>query len=49
MIGLESLGATGQAITGVGAVFVEAMLLYVGYGALTTALSGPVKRVLGGS
>jgi len=49
MIGLESLGATGQAVTGVGAVLVEAMLLYVGYGALTTALSGPVKRALGGS
>ncbi|WP_171052376.1 hypothetical protein [Haloterrigena sp. H1] len=49
MIGLESLGATGQAITGVGAVLVEAMLLYVGYGALTTALSDPVKRALGGS
>ncbi|MFD1563379.1 hypothetical protein ACFR99_07450 [Haloarchaeobius amylolyticus] len=49
MIGLESLGATGQAITGVGAVLVEAMVLYVVYGALTTALSGPLKRVLGGT
>ncbi len=49
MIGLESLGATGEAITGVGAVLVEAMILYVGYGALTTALSGPLKRVLGGA
>ena len=49
MLGLESLGATGGAITGVGAVLVEAMLLYVGYGALTTALSDPVKRALGGT
>ncbi len=49
MLGLESLGATGEAIMGVGAVLVEAMGLYVVYGALTTALSDPVKRALGGS
>jgi len=49
MLGLESLGATGQALTGVGAVLVEAMVLYVVYGGLTTALSRPLKSALGGS
>ncbi|ELZ22009.1 DUF7512 family protein [Natrinema limicola] len=49
MIGLESMGATGQAVTGVGAVLVEAMVLYVVYGALTTALSEPLKSALGGN
>lgn len=48
MLGLESMGAAGQAITNVGAVLAEAMILYVVYGALTTAVSGKLKRALGG-
>jgi hypothetical protein len=47
-MGLESLGATGKAITDVGIVLVEAMILYVVYGAVTSALGGRLKRALGG-
>jgi hypothetical protein len=46
MLGLEAFGATGQAVGRVGIVFVEAMLLYVVYGAFTTAISGQLERVL---
>ena len=49
MLGLESLGPAGQAIQNVGAVLLEAMILYVVYGALTTAVSGKLKKVLGGN
>ena len=49
MLGLESMGAAGQAVTNVGAVLLEAMVLYVVYGALTTAVTGKIKRALGGS
>ena len=48
MLGLESLGATGQALRGVGIVLAEAMVLYVVYGAFSSALSGQLERVLGG-
>jgi hypothetical protein len=48
MMGLESLGPTGRAIADVGTVLVEAIALYVGYGAVTTALAGRVRRALGG-
>jgi len=45
------LGASGegtmQAVTLVGAVLVEAMILYVGYGALTRALEPTVRKALG--
>ena len=49
MLGLGSFGAAGQAITDVGAVLAEAMVLYVVYGALTTAVTGKLKQALGGS
>jgi len=49
MLGLESLGPAGQAIQNVGAVLLEAMILYVVYGALTTAVTGKLKQVLGGN
>ncbi|MFD1587732.1 hypothetical protein ACFR9U_12120 [Halorientalis brevis] len=49
MLGLESLGPAGQAIQNVGAVLLEAMVLYVVYGAVTTAVSGKLKKFLGGS
>ncbi|WP_172824882.1 hypothetical protein [Halorientalis sp. IM1011] len=48
MIGLESLGAAGQGLVDIGAVLAEAMVLYVAYGALTTAVSDRLERVVGG-
>ena len=48
MTGLESLGPTGRALADVGTVLAEAIVLYVGYGAVTSALSGTVRRALGG-
>ena len=48
MLGLESLGATGQALRGVGIVLAEAMVLYVVYGAVASVASSQLERVLGG-
>ncbi|WP_170977227.1 DUF7512 family protein [Halorussus salinisoli] len=48
MIGLETLGPAERAVADVGTVLGEAIALYAGYGAMTTALSGTVRRVLGG-
>ncbi len=48
MLGLEALGATGKALSGVGIVFAEAIILYVVYGALTATISDPLQRTLQG-
>jgi len=46
MLGLEALGATGEALSSVGIVLVEAIMLYVVYGALTATISDPLRRTL---
>ena len=48
MLGLESLGATGQAAGRVAIVFASSLALYVVYGALTMAASDRLERVLQG-
>jgi len=48
MFGIETLGGNAQAAALVGVVLVEAMVLYVGYGALTAALSPTVRKAIGG-
>jgi hypothetical protein len=48
MFGIETLSGTAQAVALVGIVFVEAILLYVGYGALTRVLGPAVERFLVG-
>ncbi|WP_162994044.1 DUF7512 family protein [Halalkalicoccus subterraneus] len=48
MIGLDILGSTAQAVTIVGLVLVEAITLYVGYGAITRLASPAVFELLGG-
>jgi hypothetical protein len=46
LLGASGAGAT-EAITLVGVVLVEAIILYVGYGALTNALEPTVRQLLG--
>ena len=48
MFGIESLTGNAQAAVLVGLVLVEAILLYVGYGALERVLGPTVAGVLGG-
>jgi hypothetical protein len=48
MFGIESLGANAQAAVLVGIVLAEAIVLYVVFGWLESALGGTVKRVLQG-
>jgi hypothetical protein len=48
MIDIASLPSVAQAGALIGAVLVEAVVLYVGYGALTTAIGPSVKRALAG-
>lgn len=48
MLGLESLSGSGQAIATVGLVFAEAIVLYVGYGALSNTVGSTVINTLGG-
>ncbi|EMA03948.1 MULTISPECIES: DUF7512 family protein [Haloferax] len=48
MFGIESLAGNAQAAVLVSVVLVEAMVLYVGYGALTRALGPSVQRLIGG-
>ncbi|WP_255149086.1 DUF7512 family protein [Halorarius halobius] len=48
MFGLESLGGVGQAVELIGIVLVEAILLYVGYGALERYLGPKVTDALRG-
>ncbi|MBX0293304.1 DUF7512 family protein [Haloarcula nitratireducens] len=48
MFGLESLSGSAQAVATVGVVFAEALVLYVGYGALSGALGSTVLDALGG-
>ena len=48
MFGIESLSGNAQAATLVGLVLLEAMVLYVGYGALEQALGEYVVGLLRG-
>lgn len=48
MIDVASFPAVARAGVLIGAVLVEAIVLYVGYGALTSALGPSMKRVLAG-
>jgi len=48
MFGIESLGGNAQAAVLVGAVLVEALVLYVGYGWLERRFGPVIKRVLQG-
>lgn len=48
MFGIENLSGTAQAVALVGTVLVEAMVLYVGYGALTRVLGPSVERLISG-
>ncbi|WP_232688843.1 DUF7512 family protein [Halobacterium zhouii] len=48
MFGIESLGDTAQALATVGLVFAEALVLYVGYGALSSTLGSTVVGAVGG-
>jgi hypothetical protein len=48
MFGIESLSGTAHAVAVVGLVLVEAMVLYVGYGALTRVAGPHLERVVTG-
>jgi hypothetical protein len=48
MLGIESLSGNELAAALVGIVLLEALLLYVGYGALESLFGGAVRRVLAG-
>lgn len=48
MFGIETLSGTAHAVAIVGLVLVEAMLLYVGYGALEGTLGARLTSVLRG-
>jgi hypothetical protein len=48
MVNIESLGGNVQAAVLVGTVLLEAILLYVVYGALETQVGPSLKRVLEG-
>lgn len=48
MFGIETSGGNAQAAILVGAVLIEALVLYVGYGWLESRLGPAIKRVLQG-
>ncbi|WP_430506440.1 DUF7512 family protein [Haloparvum sp. PAK95] len=48
MFGIETLSGPAQAAATVGVVFLEAIALYVGYGALTQLAASTVLDALGG-
>jgi hypothetical protein len=48
MLGVETFSPTAQAAVLVGSVLVEALVLYVGYGALVSAAGPHVRRAIGG-
>jgi hypothetical protein len=48
MIGLETLGSSTQAVVTIGVVLTEAIVLYVGYGAVTRLASPAALELLGG-
>jgi hypothetical protein len=48
MFGIESLSGNGQAVVLVGLVLVEAIILYIGYGALEQILGPTVAGILRG-
>ncbi|MFB6113899.1 MAG: hypothetical protein ABEJ58_07335 [Halodesulfurarchaeum sp.] len=48
MFGLQSLSGTSAAIAMVGIVLVEALVLYVGYGALTRIVGPKVSEAIRG-
>ena len=48
MFALELLGGTSQAVATVGIVLAEAIVLYIGYGALTLIVGPPIRETLEG-
>lgn len=48
MIGLDILGSSAQAVVIVGFVLTEAIILYLGYGAVTRLMSPAALDLLGG-
>lgn len=48
MIGVESLGGWGQAATVIGIVLLEAVVLYVGYGALEKLVGSRIVAAVRG-
>jgi hypothetical protein len=48
MFGIETLGGNAQAAALIGIVLVEAIILYVGYGALESALARRVVELVRG-
>lgn len=48
MFGLEALSSSVQAVATVGTVFTEAIVLYIGYGAVTQIASPVARDILGG-
>jgi len=49
MFGLESLSGSAQAVAIVGLVLAEAIVLYVGYGALSNTVGSAVIGAVGGA
>ncbi|WP_425601201.1 DUF7512 family protein [Haloplanus halobius] len=49
MFGLESLSSSTQAVATVGLVLAEAIVLYVGYGALSNTVGPAVVDAIGGA
>jgi len=48
MIGVESLGGSGQAAAVIGIVLLEAIVLYVGYGALEKLVGSKIIATIRG-
>lgn len=48
MVGLETLGGSTQGVATVGVVFLQAIALYFGYGALTRLAGSTVLNAVGG-
>jgi hypothetical protein len=49
VIGIESLGGWGQAATVIGIVLLEAVVLYVGYGALEKLVGSKIIAAIRGN
>jgi hypothetical protein len=49
MLGIESLSGSAQAVATVGFVLAEAIVLYVGYGALSNTVGSAVIDAVGGA
>lgn len=49
VLGFELTAATVEALSAVGLVLVESLVLYLGYGALTRAAGPAVREAVGGT